>query len=149
MADYKCPNCGKEFNWYDGSMKKDPESGFKLCGKCKQPLVYIKTGEIVGGSGQKPPKYDYEMSLSETVFCRDCGSEISRRAEICPKCGIRQTWNQEVNDIWYLVPIFFGIIGGIIAYGINQERDPEKAKSMLWIGVSMTIIGWFFLSFLF
>jgi TM2 domain-containing membrane protein YozV len=24
------------------------------------------------------------------VHCRDCGAAISRRAEICPKCGVRQ-----------------------------------------------------------
>lgn len=26
----------------------------------------------------------------DRVFCRDCGAEISERAEICPECGIRQ-----------------------------------------------------------
>jgi RNA polymerase subunit RPABC4/transcription elongation factor Spt4 len=24
------------------------------------------------------------------VFCRDCGSEISEKAVVCPKCGIQQ-----------------------------------------------------------
>lgn len=24
-------------------------------------------------------------------FCRDCGAAISARAEICPRCGVRQT----------------------------------------------------------
>jgi TM2 domain-containing membrane protein YozV len=27
---------------------------------------------------------------SETVFCRACGAEIRRAAEICPECGVRQ-----------------------------------------------------------
>lgn len=26
----------------------------------------------------------------EPVYCRDCGAEIRRAAEICPECGIRQ-----------------------------------------------------------
>lgn len=33
------------------------------------------------------------MSASMTpneVHCRDCGAAISPRAEICPKCGVRQ-----------------------------------------------------------
>lgn len=30
------------------------------------------------------------MSERTTKFCTDCGAEISIRAEICPKCGIRQ-----------------------------------------------------------
>lgn len=33
------------------------------------------------------------MSTAEgpdTVFCRECGAEIRRAAEICPECGVRQ-----------------------------------------------------------
>jgi len=26
----------------------------------------------------------------EQKFCQDCGAQISARAEICPKCGVRQ-----------------------------------------------------------
>ncbi|MFC7229372.1 hypothetical protein N0B31_18375 [Salinirubellus salinus] len=27
---------------------------------------------------------------SDTVYCRECGAEILRAAEICPECGVRQ-----------------------------------------------------------
>ncbi|MFC7165985.1 zinc ribbon domain-containing protein [Halospeciosus flavus] len=27
---------------------------------------------------------------TETVYCRECGAEIRRAAEICPECGVRQ-----------------------------------------------------------
>lgn len=27
---------------------------------------------------------------SDTVYCRECGAEIRRAAEICPECGVRQ-----------------------------------------------------------
>jgi len=27
---------------------------------------------------------------SATVYCRECGAEIRRAAEICPECGVRQ-----------------------------------------------------------
>lgn len=30
------------------------------------------------------------MSERTMKFCTDCGAEISVRAEICPKCGVRQ-----------------------------------------------------------
>jgi len=30
------------------------------------------------------------MSESGERFCRDCGSAINAKAEICPKCGVRQ-----------------------------------------------------------
>jgi TM2 domain-containing membrane protein YozV len=29
-------------------------------------------------------------SQSETVYCRECGAEIRRAAEICPECGVHQ-----------------------------------------------------------
>ena len=28
--------------------------------------------------------------MSDMKFCRDCGAQIAKEAEICPKCGIRQ-----------------------------------------------------------
>ena len=28
--------------------------------------------------------------LKETKFCVNCGAEIDAKAEICPKCGVRQ-----------------------------------------------------------
>lgn len=31
-----------------------------------------------------------ESSEAGTVFCRECGSTISEKAEICPECGVRQ-----------------------------------------------------------
>jgi len=31
-----------------------------------------------------------KRSLMETKFCQICGSQIHIKAEICPKCGVRQ-----------------------------------------------------------
>ena len=42
---------------------------------------------------------------------------------------------------WYLVPIFFGLIGGIIAYFAIRTDDPEKAKKCLWVGIILTVIN--------
>ncbi|MDA1124334.1 MAG: hypothetical protein O3C04_01645 [Crenarchaeota archaeon] len=42
---------------------------------------------------------------------------------------------------WYLVPIFFGLIGGIIAYFMIRKDDPQKAKKCLWVGIILTVIN--------
>ena len=42
---------------------------------------------------------------------------------------------------WYLVPIFFGLIGGIIAYFAIRRDDPQKAKKCLWVGNILTVIN--------
>jgi len=47
---------------------------------------------------------------------------------------IRSRW-------WYLVPIFFGLIGGIIAYFAIRRDDPQKAKKCLWVGIILTAIN--------
>ena len=41
---------------------------------------------------------------------------------------------------WYLLPIFFNIIGGAIAYFILRDDDPKKAKNCLWLGIVLIAI---------
>ena len=43
--------------------------------------------------------------------------------------------------MWYLLPIFVGLIGGIIAYWILRHDDPKKAKKCLCVGIALAIIG--------
>jgi hypothetical protein len=46
----------------------------------------------------------------------------------------RSTW-------WFLLPILFNVIGGIIAYFIIKEDDPKKARDCLLLGIILTAIG--------
>ena len=45
------------------------------------------------------------------------------------------------SNWWYLVPIFIGLIGGIIAYFALRKDDPQKARNCLIIGGILTIIN--------
>ena len=45
------------------------------------------------------------------------------------------------SNIWLLLPIFFGMIGGIIAYIIIRKNDPRKAKNCIYVGIIMVILG--------
>jgi hypothetical protein len=42
---------------------------------------------------------------------------------------------------WFLLPILFNVIGGVIAYFVIKEDDPKRAKSCLWLGIILTAIG--------
>jgi uncharacterized membrane protein YeaQ/YmgE (transglycosylase-associated protein family) len=42
---------------------------------------------------------------------------------------------------WYILPIFLGWIGGLIAYFILRRDDPRKAKNCLYLGIILGIVG--------
>jgi hypothetical protein len=44
------------------------------------------------------------------------------------------------TGLWYLVPFFFGIIGGIVAYVGTKDEDKGMADSLLVFGIIWTII---------
>ncbi len=44
------------------------------------------------------------------------------------------------------MPLFFGILGGIIAWAVNKDKDPKRARNLLifgllWTFVPLIIIG--------
>jgi len=45
------------------------------------------------------------------------------------------------SNVWFLLPIFFGIIGGIIAFFVLRHDDPRKARNCLYLGIIFMIIG--------
>ncbi|MFQ5782541.1 MAG: hypothetical protein ACE5GR_05750 [Nitrosopumilus sp.] len=45
------------------------------------------------------------------------------------------------SNAWFLLPIFFGIIGGIIAFFIIRHDDPRKAKNCLYLGIVLMVVG--------
>jgi 4-hydroxybenzoate polyprenyltransferase len=45
------------------------------------------------------------------------------------------------SNVWYLLPILFGVIGGIIAFFIIRKDDPRKAKNCLYVGLTLMFIG--------
>lgn len=76
-----------------------------------------------------------------TKFCSNCGAEIDIKAKICPKCGVEQPIIPgKVSNWWYLVPVFLGIIGGLIAWVVNKDVNPRKAKKLLIIGIVIPIV---------
>ena len=45
------------------------------------------------------------------------------------------------SNWWFLFPIFFGIIGGIIAFFVIRNDDPKKGKNCLHLGIILMVIG--------
>ena len=80
-------------------------------------------------------------SVTSEKFCSNCGAKIDSKAVICPSCGVKQaTIDEGVSSLWYLVPLFFGFIGGIVAWAVNKDRNPAKARKMLIFGILWTVL---------
>ena len=45
------------------------------------------------------------------------------------------------SNWWYLLPIFLGIIGAVIAYFALRNDDRRKAKNCLFLGIILGAIG--------
>lgn len=42
---------------------------------------------------------------------------------------------------WYFLPIFLGLMGGIIGYFAVRHDDPSLAKKVLYVGIGITATG--------
>ena len=47
---------------------------------------------------------------------------------------------QKVSCTWFLLPIFLSIIGGMIGYYMLLDRDKQKAKGVLYVGIVVAIV---------
>ncbi len=45
------------------------------------------------------------------------------------------------SNTWFLLPIFFGVIGGIIAFFVLRRDDPRKARNCLYVGLAFMFVG--------
>lgn len=42
---------------------------------------------------------------------------------------------------WYILPILFGLLGGIIGYSVVKRDDPKLAKRILVLGIVRTALA--------
>lgn len=58
--------------------------------------------------------------------------------------------SESPTTLWYLVPFFFGIIGGIVGYVATKDDDEDMANGLLLFGiiwsVILAIVFWAYLS---
>ena len=45
------------------------------------------------------------------------------------------------SKAWYLLPIFFGIIGGLVMYLVIKNEDRKMAKKGIILGIILTVVG--------
>ena len=81
------------------------------------------------------------------VYCTSCGNEALGDAVFCSKCGkpIQPFSSTGIikkrSNWWYLLPIFFNIIGGTIGYFALRYDDKKLAQNCLKLGVILFLIN--------
>jgi uncharacterized membrane protein len=98
--------------------------------------------------GRRTPAASFCQYCGKPLYsCKSCHAAILKDAIFCPECGAlvsgekRELLAREhVSWAWWILPILFFFIGGIIAWAFNRYRDSRKATYMLWLGVSLTLI---------
>lgn len=85
---------------------------------------------------------------SDEKFCADCAAVINTKAEICPKCGVRQTKqplnfavaeNGKSKLVAILLAVFLGFIGGHKFY-LGQVGMGILYAVFFWTGIP-AIVG--------
>ena len=117
-----CANCGAALTLQPsltGSAVSRPETKEKYCRKC----------------GATNP--------ADSSFCESCGAGLSAgKAEA--GTGSRAQPIRAVGSTsgaWWLLPIFFTWLGGLIAWAVVRDKDPGKARSMLILGIVLAVLS--------
>ena len=98
--------------------------------------------------GRSTPIATFCQYCGKSLYaCSACGAKITKDALFCPECGIavsKEKRNvvaaERTSWAWWLLPLALLWVGGLIAWALNRYRDPGKATSMLWLGISLTVI---------
>ncbi len=98
---------------------------------------------------------DISTESENKIFCTNCGNEILESSQFCTNCrtspnAISHTncsnyqqysqSTQSAGGIWYLLPIFFGLLGGIIAWALIRNRNSDRARNCLILGTIVTSV---------
>jgi hypothetical protein len=79
--------------------------------------------------------------LQEKVYCQPCANKLFISKADIPTGGPATPVIQTVSGAWWLLPVFFGWLGGLIAWAVTKARDPKKARSMLILGIILSVVA--------
>jgi len=80
---------------------------------------------------------------NDKIYCSKCGAENEVGSGFCKKCGadLHAASTEKPSNWWYLLPILFGILGGIIGYIVIKVKDEKMAKNILYVGLGTFMLG--------
>ncbi|MDB4342320.1 zinc ribbon domain-containing protein [Nitrosopumilus sp.] len=147
----------------DGGEEELVELEHIYCWKCGKSIPVNSKFCLDCGSDIKKPEVKENTKLNldtnniskNNPFCNNCGNKILENTQFCTECGNSLNNSSQTNSstqsqhlmqggkpsaAWYLLPIFFSVIGGIISWACIRDRDPRMAKNNLVLGILLTVI---------
>ena len=109
------------------------------------------------------PMQAFQNAASVAAFCGNCGAPHNPGAAFCAGCGTPiqmaaptapmygqpayqaapvAQYQQKISGAWWLLPIFLGALGGLIAFFAVLKRRPGMAVAMLILGVVLSVIAY-------
>ena len=120
-----CTSCGAELR-----------SGASFCGKCGTTIEQ-------GSFSPTSPAYKNPRQESFEEYENDYVSRAGGNSNPQPRYNNSQRngpYGGKPSAAWWLLPIFFSFIGGIIAWACVKDRDPGMAKNCLILGIVLTVV---------
>jgi len=119
-----CTSCGAELR-----------SGASFCGKCGTTIEQ-------GSFSPTSPAYKNPRQESFEEYENDYVGRIGGNSNPQPRYNNSQRNGPYVgvSAAWWLLPIFFSFIGGIIAWVCVKDTDPRMAKNCLILGIVITVV---------
>jgi len=86
------------------------------------------------------------------TYCEKCGAEVSQGAQFCALCGAPVRGAGQVVSIgaeqpknrptraWYLAPILFSLLGGIVGFIVVRKKDKQLANRLLIVGIVVFVL---------
>lgn len=131
----QCPKC-----------RTTNEAGSRFCGGCGADLTLTATARPASGptGARIYCQRCGTANPADSRFCEGCGNTMVAEAPVSPA----KTVKEKPSGAWWLLPIFFAWLGGLIAWAVVRDSDAGRARKMLAVGFIVTF-AWIGLSFLF
>ena len=117
-----------------------------FCFVCKKKLSVFNDRAYkkwIQREGAIPP----EGMGDKDVVCIECHEHIRKGKQ--ERNGITEKEKPRPTSLLYLLPIFMGLLGGILMYIAVKDQNQEMANTGMLVGVIITIIGIIFYAIIF